>query len=686
MSDKRLAWHAEGHASRIFGRGRAIVLLVMLAGPSPAGAQSLPDLSIEDLMRLDGGQVFGASERLQPVTEAPSSVSFITAEEIALYGYRTLADVLRSVRGMYVTDDRNFSFLGTRGFGKPGDYNSRILLLINGHRVNDNAFGQAEVGAEFGLDPAMFARVEIIRGPASSLYGDSAFFAVVNVITKSGASLAGGTVALEAGTLGSQLVRATAGHRRANGVDVALSGTFERSDGVERLYFPAFDTPATNHGVAQGLDGEDVRQFYGHLAFNGLTVTGAYGSRQRDVPTASFGTLFNHQDSREETTDRHTLLDADYGRSFNGARVTFRASYDRFSYDGIYPFAGELDSSPSLVGRQGAVGTRWSVGTGVTRAFRGSQTVRAGVEFIDNMRQDQTAGYLDPPMSVLDSRRSSTQRAAYVQDEIKLARWFIVNAGLRYDSYGEFERVTPRAALIVLPSSTQSFKYLYGKAFRAPNAYELNDFFFGEQVHNLRPESIDTHEIVWERYLNDWLRTSVATYWYKAERLITLIPDDSALLGVSFVNEGQVRAKGLELEAQMRLRGASRAFVSYGLQRVAQQDDVLHATHEEFPNSPRHLVKARISLAGPTPRSMLSAEAQYMSSRETLAGSSVSPAATVNLTMVQPLGVSWELFGAVRNIFDAQYADPASNQHMQDNIPQNGRTARIGLRWKVWGK
>ena len=201
----------------------------MLAVSPPAAAQSsLPDLSLEDLMQLDAGQVFGASERLQPVTEAPASVSFITAQEIARYGYRTLADILRGVRGMYVTNDRNFSFVGTRGFGKPGDYNSRILLLINGHRVNDNIFGQAEIGAEFGLDPAMFERVEIIRGPASSLYGDSAFFAVVNVITRSGASLGGASITLEAGTLGTQLVRASAGRRLANGLDVALSGTYEQ--------------------------------------------------------------------------------------------------------------------------------------------------------------------------------------------------------------------------------------------------------------------------------------------------------------------------------------------------------------------------------------------------------------------------------------------------------------------------
>ena len=164
-------------------------------------------------MTLDAGQVFGASERLQPVLEAPASVSFITKEEIARYGYRTLADILRSVRGMYVVDDRNYSVVGTRGFSLPGDYNTRILLLVNGHRVNDNVYGQAEIGAEFGLDPAMFERVEIIRGPASSLYGDSAFFAVVNVITRTGASLGGGSVTLETGTLGTRLVRAAVGHR-----------------------------------------------------------------------------------------------------------------------------------------------------------------------------------------------------------------------------------------------------------------------------------------------------------------------------------------------------------------------------------------------------------------------------------------------------------------------------------------
>ncbi|MEO8678521.1 MAG: TonB-dependent receptor [Vicinamibacterales bacterium] len=659
-----------------------LVLLALIAAPPSAWAQSsLPDLSLEDLMKMDAGQVYGASERLQPVTEAPASVSFITAEEIEQYGYRTLADILRAVRGIYITNDRSYSFAGTRGFSKPGDYNSRILLLINGHRVNDNIFGQAEIGAEFGLDVAMFERVEVIRGPASSLYGDSAFFAVVNVITRTGASLGGAPVAVETGTLGARLVRAAAGQRFKNGVDVAVSATYQHSDGVGRLYFPAFDAPDTNNGVAEGLDGEDLRQIYSRVSFGGLAVTAAYGSREKHIPTASTGTLFNQQTWKEQTSDRHTLVDAEYKRSFGGTRLTVRASYDRLAYDGTYPYEVEPDGAPTQVVDVAGNGARWSLNGGITRAFRGRQIVTAGVEYIDNVHQDQNASYLGFPDPLVDINHSSIQHAAYVQDEIKLGRSVIVNAGLRYDGYENFVNVSPRAALIVLPSPSQSLKYLFGNAFRAPNEFELNTTYFGERVTSLQPESIDTHELVWERYANDRLRTSVSTYWYKADRLITPTLDDTTFFGVSYVNQGQVRAKGLELEAQLRFMGDARTLVSYAFQRAVDQQ-----THEELPNSPHHVAKARISLPGPTPRSSVSVEAQYLSRRATLAGAWVSAAATVDVYVVQPLGGSWQLVGGVRNLFNADYLDPVSGEHRQDAVAQNGRTARIGLHWKLWTK
>ncbi len=75
-----------------------------------------------------------------------------------------------------------------------------------------------------------------------------------------------------------------------------------------------------------------------------------------------------------------------------------------------------------------------------------------------------------------------------------------------------------------------------------------------------------------------------------------------------------------------------------------------------------------------------------MSSRRTLAGDTLEPAATANVTMIAPVGTGFELVGGVMNLFDVQYADPVSDQHRQDSIERNGRTFRVGLRWKVWSK
>jgi len=90
--------------------------------------EDLSDLSIEQLMQIQVATVYGASKYEQKVTEAPSSISIVTADEIRKYGYRTLADILRSQRSFYVTYDRNYSYVGIRGFGRPGDYNSRLLF------------------------------------------------------------------------------------------------------------------------------------------------------------------------------------------------------------------------------------------------------------------------------------------------------------------------------------------------------------------------------------------------------------------------------------------------------------------------------------------------------------------------------------------------------------------------------
>jgi outer membrane receptor for ferrienterochelin and colicins len=171
--------------------------------PVVAATTNFMQLSLEQLLDVRVDSVYGASKYQQRLSEAPSSVSIVTEDDIKKYGYQTLADVLRSVRGLYVSYDRNYSYLGMRGFSRPGDYNGRVLLLINGHRVNDNIYDSAFLGNEFPLDLDLIDRVEVIRGPSSSIYGNNALFGVINIITKQGRDFDSAEVSGEAGSFDS---------------------------------------------------------------------------------------------------------------------------------------------------------------------------------------------------------------------------------------------------------------------------------------------------------------------------------------------------------------------------------------------------------------------------------------------------------------------------------------------------
>src|SRR2546427_6168404 len=160
----------------------AIGLLAWLTGSVIAIADEPPQ---HELLLFDE-PVVAASKHPQSEQEAPASVTVVTREEIRRFGYRTLAEALRSVRGFYTSDDRNYSYVGVNGFLRPGDYNDRILLLVNGHTYNDDIFQQAFVDATFGVPMEAIERIEVVRGPGSALYGGNAMFAVINVVTSSG--------------------------------------------------------------------------------------------------------------------------------------------------------------------------------------------------------------------------------------------------------------------------------------------------------------------------------------------------------------------------------------------------------------------------------------------------------------------------------------------------------------------
>ena len=220
--------------------GRLFFVAALCFSPVAVYAETVPDLAdlpIESLLNME---VYSASKFTQKKSEAPTAVTVITAQDIKDYGYRTLAAIVQSVRGVYVDNDRNYSYAGTRGFNIPGDANTRILVLLDGYRLNDATYDQGPLGTEFPVDVDLIERVEYLPGAGSAIYGNNAFFGVINVITKSGKDFKGkgAEASVRVASYGTDQERLSFGKHFDNGLDVLMSATRYDSEGENRLFFP----------------------------------------------------------------------------------------------------------------------------------------------------------------------------------------------------------------------------------------------------------------------------------------------------------------------------------------------------------------------------------------------------------------------------------------------------------------
>lgn len=659
--------------------------LAAAARAEAADAPELADMNLEELMQVRVESVYGASKHEQKVTQAPSSVTIVTAEQIRRFGYHTLADVLRGVRGFYVSDDRNYQYMGVRGFLRPGDYNSRILVTIDGHRMNDSIYDGAYAGREGMIDLELVERVEVIRGPSSSLYGSSAFFGVINVITKRGGQFGGVELAGEGGTFDTRKGRATYGARYANGLEWLVSGSQYESAGAARLYYPEFDQRlseeprAANDGVASGIDGEDARTFFTKARYGAWSFAAFFDDRNKQVPTASFDTNFN--DPREQTRDRRGYLELNYEHRVSGTLdLQARAFYDDYLYRGAYPYDLALPGDPPdpVIYRDAAIGKWFGSEWQLTARLAGGHTVQVGAEYRDNRREYQDAYYdLDPRAYDLQDDRASSTLGMYVQDEFRLHDKLMLTAGLRFDRYAENFGSTfnPRMGLIYSPSPTATLKALYGQAFRAPNPFER--FYNTEQAGQpeLNPETIKTYELVYEQYFGHRYRVGASAYYYDVNELLT--QTQTELGDQYFANLDEVRAMGIEMEAEGKFGSGVQLAMSYALQKA--KDDV---SGRELSSSPRHLAKAHLTV--PLYAQVLaSLELQYNGASRTVRGARADDFLVTNLTLLsQKMLRGLEVSVGLYNAFDERYGYPGSADNVQDVIEQNGRTVQGKLTYR----
>ena len=507
--------------------------------------------------------------------------------------------------------------------------------------------------------------------------GSGAFLAVINIITRQGRDVKGVELSGEAGSLNTFKGRATCGNRWRNGLEALLSGTYHDSQGNKRLYYQAFDNPATNYGIAANRDHDSYYSFFGKAFFGDFTLTGVYHSREKLIPTGPWGVVFN--DSSNQTLDSRAFLDLKYEHTFlSDWKLLARLYYDRYYYDGdyLYSFTG-LGPARFVLNKDVGRSEWWGGELQVTKKLFDKHPIVAGAEVRHVFRQDQKNYNESPYQQVLDDQRSSWVGAVYAQGEFLLPKNFRLTAGLRYDYYSTFgSTLNPCLALVYTPWEKTAFKLLYGHGFRAPNAYELywKQAAVAKANPILRPEKIKNLEFVWRQQLSNTLFLTTAAFYYRINDLITQVTDPGDGLLV-YKNFAGVTSKGVEVELAGKWGKFLDGRLSYTLQEVKNIQ-----TGQLLTNSPKHLVKANLSAPFYKDKLFGGLEVLYTSPRLTLSGRRVSGFAVTNFTLLSKnVSKNWEFSASVYNLFNNRYRDPAGEEHRMDNIRQDG----IGFRVKA---
>jgi iron complex outermembrane receptor protein len=648
-----------------FGALAAVTLVLALA-PQPVASQgaTTPDSAAAWLLR--SRLVFGASRYAQDVGEAPASVTIVTSDEIEQHGLRTLADILAFGAGVFTHYDRNYTYATFRGMTRQSDFNTRILLLIDGHRINDAATDASGIGTDGLIDVAMIEHVEIISGPGSVLFGTNAVFGVVNVVTRRGRLLRGLGLRAEGGSYGVSRGVLSWGQRKTGGPEYLVSVSAERREGRD-LYFPEFDSTAAG-GVARGLDGE-----YGYRALvkasrGDFSFLGASLMRRREVPTASYATVFN--DPRLRTDDRTATAVLTYEHSFTDlSRVFVSSAFDTYVYHGIWPYE-------DVVTRDYNDSRTWTLEGAYIRFLGSGNKLAIGGE--SRWLTVGRIGVYDEgaPSPYVDLDQSMVIGAAFAQLEWRLGNRSILYAGARHDRYETFGGTTnPRVALVVRPRDGLTLKALYGRAFRAPNLYELH-YEDGDLTQkappSLLPETVESTELSLDQQIGSRVHASVSAYRIRTQDLINLETDPADDLLV-FANDGQPRSSGVEFKLTATV-GPVRGRASYAFQRA--RDDALQTPV----NSPRQLGYASASVPFRNGRGNLGVFVRHLGERPTLAGTMAPGYTTVATTLLaRPFSSRLEILAQVQNLFDVRYADPGGEEHLQNLLPRDGRSIRLGL-------
>ncbi len=630
------------------------------------------ELRISAELRYAPPKVTAASKQLLSVDQAPASITVITREEIQAFGYQTLPEALRAVRGLFFTDDRIYTYVGIRGFAPPGDLNTRILILWDGHPVNDTWAGQGFSARDLDADLSEVERIEVVRGPASLLFGTGAFFGVINVVPRNRIAERNVEGVLGAGGVGGVKGRVTGslGNDEMSGL---LSAAGYTATGAEL-------TDLGTAGVVRNLDDERSIGATGRFKYKGLSLNAKWNQRKKQIPTAPLGSSVGVPGT--EYTDARGFTELKFEHEFfSRLTLTARASYDASRYRGYYAV---LDENGVRSRTNDTGGGDW-----LSAEVRGGLFLFEGNRLTLGVEGQAQFAYQQPAGFAAQDRKNRFFFSGTLLDEWQL--WnnrLFLQAGVRVDKYNDLAEfaLSPRGAVVARLYESGITKLVAGRAFRAPTIYELyfNDGPFTQAAPpagTLTPEYITTFELEHSHNFTPELRVSAGGYFNLIDRLVVLedegVDPPRCQGGTQCVvySNATRQLTALGAEAQIRwqpgrftLVEGTYSFVTLGGPGIA-----------DAPAYPNHLGSARAMIPLREGLVRLSGQATYQSGRfDRTSGSSSGETLQLDFGLSGDYGPV-RYFAGVRNLLDQRPLLPVQSEASATLVPQYGRTFWLEL-------
>lgn len=598
----------------------------------------------------------------QTLQEAPANVTVITWNEIRQYGYRTLAEAVSNVRGFSITHDGELYYGGVRGFSLPGDYNTRILVLVNGHYLTDNVYGAMyRFGQDFGLDMDLVQRIEIIRGTSSALYGSNGVFATINIFTRAPSDSPLAYISTELGSFGEKKTLVSTSAHLGRGVNLLLAASGFHSRG-RTIEAPGTGWTTGSVGAERGY------HTFAQLTWRDWSVTANFSGRKGIVPTGWFKTTFG--DTGTSNRDSHDFIEALWNKSLGTAgELRWRVAYDHFRYYGRYD---EVIDGAVWDNRDYAKGDWVNTQFDYHLGWRfGKLTL--GTRVSADLRNLQVNEYIAPEYErFFETSARNHSYGVFAQQEWNLPGNWVLFTGLRLDeSRYDHLVLSPKLAAVWQARPHTSYKIMYGRAFRNPSTFER----FWEPNPALRPEHMNSFEVAREQRFRG-LNFVSSVFHYRLGGLIEGVLVRENIL--QYRNVSASKATGVEMEASGKL--AARLDISASLSFYRAR---YAGPSRELPNSPARQAQFRTALPLASNRLIFSGAVRYLSSRATLYDSRVPPVVLADLTATtNRLHRNFDLQFGVRNLAGRRYADPLSLEHFTEVMPRAGRTAVLKLIWR----